>query len=80
YNTISALAESPVDENVLYAGTDDGLIQVTTDGGETWSETEAGALRGVPDLAYINDFEPSRFDADTVYMALDNHKAGDFAP
>jgi len=80
YNTISALAESPVDENVLYAGTDDGLIQVTTDGGESWTETEAGALRGVPDLAYINDFEPSRFNANTVYMALDNHKAGDFAP
>jgi photosystem II stability/assembly factor-like uncharacterized protein len=62
YNTISALAESPVDENVIYAGTDDGLIQITTDGGETWTETEAGSLRGVPDLAYVNDFEPSRFE------------------
>lgn len=80
YNTISALAESPVDENVLYAGTDDGLIQITTDGGETWRRTETGDLPGVPDLAYVNDFEPSRFEAGTVYVALDNHKQGDFAP
>lgn len=80
YNTISALAESPVDENVLYAGTDDGMIQVTTDGGANWTETAAGSLRGVPDRAYINDFEPSRFEAGTVYMALDNHKEGDFTP
>ncbi len=80
YNTISALAESPVDENVIYAGTDDGLIQITRDGGQTWTETEAGDLRGVPDLAYINDFEPSRFEAGTVFMALDHHKYGDFTP
>ncbi len=80
YNTISALAESPVDEAVIFAGTDDGLIQITTDGGENWTETESGDLPGVPDIAYINDFEPSRFDADTVYMALDNHKYGDFTP
>ena len=44
YNTISALAESPVDENVIYAGTDDGLIQISVDGGESWTETEAGDL------------------------------------
>lgn len=80
YNTISALAESPVDENVIYAGTDDGLIQITTDGGETWTRTDVGRLPGVPELAYVNDFEPSRFDAGTVYLALDNHKYGDFAP
>jgi photosystem II stability/assembly factor-like uncharacterized protein len=80
YNTVSALAESPVDENVIYAGTDDGVIQITTDGGETWRRTEAGNLPGVPDLAYVNDFEPSRFEAGTVYIALDHHKYGDFAP
>jgi len=80
YNTISALAESPVDPDVIYAGTDDGLLQITTDGGQTWVRTEAGDLPGVPDLAYVNDFEPSRFEAGTVFMALDNHKYGDFAP
>ncbi|MEE2565656.1 VPS10 domain-containing protein [Hyphobacterium marinum] len=80
YNTISALAESPVDADVIYAGTDDGLIHVTTDGGDTWARTEAGSLRGVPDRAFINDFEPSRFEAGTVFMAMDNHKEGDFAP
>ena len=80
YNTISALAESPVDGDVIYAGTDDGLIHVTTDGGERWTRIEARSLRGVPDRAYVNDFEPSRFAAGTVYMALDDHKNGDFAP
>ena len=80
YNTISALAESPVDENVIYAGTDDGLIQITTDGGETWQRTEVGSLPGVPDRAYVNDFEPSLHEAGTVFLALDNHKYGDFAP
>ncbi|NKI33863.1 glycosyl hydrolase [Wenzhouxiangella sp. XN79A] len=80
YNTITSLAQSPIDENILYAGTDDGLIQVTTDGGETWREIEVGDLPGVPDLAFVNDIKADLFDADTVYVALDNHKYGDFAP
>ena len=80
YNTITSLAQSPIDENTLYAGTDDGLIQVSRDGGESWREIEAGDLPGVPDTAFVNDIKADLFDADTVYVALDNHKYGDFAP
>jgi len=80
YNTITSLAQSPIDENILYAGTDDGLIQVSSDGGDSWTEIEAGDLPGVPDTAFVNDIKADLFDADTVYVALDNHKYGDFAP
>jgi photosystem II stability/assembly factor-like uncharacterized protein len=80
YNTITSLAQSPIDENILYAGTDDGLIQVSRDGGESWREIEVGDLPGVPDTAFVNDIKADLFDADTVYVALDNHKYGDFSP
>ncbi|MGH9464573.1 MAG: glycosyl hydrolase, partial [Thermoanaerobaculia bacterium] len=63
---------------LLYVGTDDGLIQVSEDGGATWRR--AGALPGVPDLAFVNEVEASLHDPDTVYAALDDHKRGDFTP
>ncbi|MEM9170816.1 MAG: glycosyl hydrolase [Pseudomonadota bacterium] len=80
YNTITSLAESPKDENVLYAGTDDGVIQATRDGGKTWTKIEASKLPGVPATAFVNDIRADLFDKDTVYVALDNHKYGDFKP
>ncbi|NDY96524.1 VPS10 domain-containing protein [Wenzhouxiangella limi] len=80
YNTITSLAESPIEEGLLYAGTDDGLIQVSGNGGESWREIEVGDLPGVPDTAFVNDIKADLFDADTVYVALDNHKYGDFKP
>jgi photosystem II stability/assembly factor-like uncharacterized protein len=80
YNTITSLAESPLEEGVLYAGTDDGLIQVTENGGGDWRAIEVGSLPGVPATAFINDIKADLFDADTVYAALDNHKFGDFGP
>ena len=80
YNTITSLAESPVVEGLLYAGTDDGLVQFSEDGGESWREIEVGDLPGVPDTAFVNDIKADLFDADTVYIALDNHKYGDFTP
>ncbi|MEM1229119.1 MAG: glycosyl hydrolase [Pseudomonadota bacterium] len=80
YNTISAIGESPVDPKVLYVGTDDGLIQTTKDGGETWTRTEVGRLPGVPATAFVNDIRADLFDPQTVYIALDNHKYGDFTP
>lgn len=80
YNTITSIAESPIDENILYVGTDDGIIQATSDGGETWSQTEVGSLPGVPDRAFVNDIRADLFDANTVYVALDNHKYGDYKP
>lgn len=80
YNTITSLAESPVVEGLLYAGTDDGLIQVSENGGESWRRIEVGDLPGVPETAFVNDIKADLFDADTVYVALDNHKYGDFKP
>ena len=80
YNTITSLGESPLNENLLYVGTDDGMIQITEDGGETWRSVEAGRLPGVPDTAFVNDIRADLFDEDTVYIALDNHKYGDYKP
>lgn len=78
YGTISTISESPLAEGLIYAGTDDGLIQITEDGGRNWRR--AGRLPGVPEYAFANRIRASRHDPDTVYAALDNHKAGDFKP
>jgi photosystem II stability/assembly factor-like uncharacterized protein len=80
YNTITSLAESPLQQGLIYAGTDDGLIQVTENGGQTWRKIEVGSLPGVPSTAFVNDIKADLFDAGTVYVALDNHKYGDFTP
>ena len=80
YNTITSISESPVQEGLLYVGTDDGLIQISENGGESWREIEVGDLPGVPDNAFVNDIKADLFDADTVYVALDDHKNGDFKP
>ncbi len=80
YNTITSLAESPGEEGLLYAGTDDGLIHVSEDGGENWRRIEVGSLPGVPATAFVNDIRADLHDADTVYVALDNHKYGDYRP
>lgn len=80
YNTITSLAESPVKEGILYAGTDDGRIQVTEDGGAHWRMIEVGTIPGIPATAFVNDIKADLFDAATVYVALDNHKYGDFTP
>jgi len=78
FSTIANLDESPLVEGLIYVGTDDGLIQVTEDGGETWREIDS--LPGVPDYFYVNDIKADLHDPDTVYVAVDNHKAGDFEP
>lgn len=80
YNTITSLAESPLDANLIYAGTDDGLLQVTEDGGEAWKRIELEDIRDVPSTAFVNDIKADLYDANTVYAALDNHKYGDFTP
>jgi hypothetical protein len=80
YNTITSLAESPKQEGLIYAGTDDGLIQVTENGGQSWRRINVSALPGVPASAFINDIRADLFDANTVYVSLDNHKYGDYAP
>lgn len=80
YNTITSLGESPLDENLIYAGTDDGLFWVTEDGGENWRRIESGDMANVPDLAFVDDIKASHHDPNTVYVALDNHKSGDYSP
>ncbi|MEJ2493561.1 MAG: glycosyl hydrolase, partial [Ignavibacteriaceae bacterium] len=80
YNTITSLAESPLMEGLIYAGTDDGLINITEDGGKNWKRIEVGSLPGVPKTAFVDDIKADLFDASTVYVALDNHKYGDFNP
>lgn len=78
YGTIVALDESPVQEDLIYAGTDDGLIQVTEDGGANWRKIDR--FPGVPDRTYVNDIIASQHEKATVYAAFNNHKNGDFKP
>jgi photosystem II stability/assembly factor-like uncharacterized protein len=80
YNTITSLAESPQREGLLWAGTDDGRLAVSEDGGANWRSIEVSSLPGVPARAFVNDVKADLFDADTVYVALDHHKSGDFSP
>jgi hypothetical protein len=80
YNTITSLAESPKQEGLIYAGTDDGIIQVTENGGESWVKIDVSSIKGIPATAFVNDIRADLFDAGTVYAVLDNHKYGDFKP
>ena len=74
----SALAESPLKEGLLYIGTDDGLMQISEDGGENWRRI--GRFPGIPDRAYVSDICASQHDADTLYAAFNNYQRGDFKP
>ena len=79
YNTITSISESPVREGVIYVGTDDGIIQVTTNGGDSWKKIPVTRL-GLSERTFINDIKADNFDENTVYVSLDNHKEGDFSP
>ena len=78
YGNAVALTESPLVEGLIYVGTDDGLVQVTEDGGQAWRRI--ALFPGVPDMTYVSGLTASQHDADTVYAAFDNHKNGDFKP
>jgi len=80
YNTITSLAESPQEAGLLYAGTDDGLIQVTENDGESWRMMEVGDIDGIPSGAFVNHLYADMHDGDVVYAALDHHKFGDLSP
>ncbi|MEM9557151.1 MAG: glycosyl hydrolase [Acidobacteriota bacterium] len=79
YNTLTSLSESPVVEGLLYAGSDDGLLHVSEDGGANWRRAAAWPAP-IPEHAFVNDVKADLFDADVVYVALDDHKSGDFSP
>jgi photosystem II stability/assembly factor-like uncharacterized protein len=78
YGNIVALSESPKKEGLIFAGTDDGLIQVTSDGGANWTKYEK--FSGVPEKTYVSRLAASSHDANTVYAAFENHKNDDFKP
>ncbi len=80
YNTITSLAESPLQEGLLYAGTDDGIIQVSEDAGAKWRKIDLGTIKGVPARAFVNDVRADLHDPNVVFAVLDNHKTGDFRP
>ncbi len=80
YNTITSIAESPVEEGLIYIGTDDGLIQITENDGGKWNKIELTSLPGAPKNGYVNDIKADLFDKNTAYIAIDNHKYGDFQP
>jgi photosystem II stability/assembly factor-like uncharacterized protein len=77
YDTIFCVAESPKDANVLWAGTDDGLVHVTRDGGKTWTNVTP---KGIPEWIQINSIELSPHDASTAYVAATMYKFDDDRP
>jgi photosystem II stability/assembly factor-like uncharacterized protein len=78
YGNIVSLAESPKKEGLIYIGTDDGLIQVTEDGGDHWVKYDK--FTGVPDNTFVARIVASPNTANLVYAAFDNHKNGDYKP
>ena len=78
FGNASALAESQKKDGLIYVGTDDGLVQVTEDGGKNWRKIEK--FPGVADMAYVSRIITSNHDANTAYVSFDNHQNADFKP
>ena len=78
YGNIVSLTESPLVEGLIYVGTDDGLVQVTEDGGKNWRKIES--FPGIPEMTYVSCLYASQHDANTIYVTFDNHKRADFKP
>jgi hypothetical protein len=76
---ISNFAESPIDPKILWVGTDDGNVQLTTDGGATWAELSKN-IHGVRDGAFVGKIAASAASRGTAYVTFDEHRNGDFAP
>jgi photosystem II stability/assembly factor-like uncharacterized protein len=77
YDTIFAVAESPVSKGLIWVGTDDGLVHITRDGGKSWSNVTP---KDLPEWSRISQIDPSPFDAGTAYMAVDRHQNDDLHP
>lgn len=78
YGNGSSLSESPKKEGLIYVGTDDGLLNISEDGGKTWRKVEK--VLDVPEGSYVHRVLASRHDAGTVYALYNNHQNGDFKP
>ena len=78
YGTIVALSESTLDENLIVIGTDDGLVQITTNGGESWRKVDN--IPGAPSQSYVNAVYTSQHDENVIYAVFNHHKYGDFRP
>ena len=78
FGHIVAVSESPLVEGLIYVGTDDGLVQVTEDGGESWRAIES--LPGVPDTSFVHDVEASLHNPDGIFVVVNNFKRNDFQP
>src|SRR5215467_10822452 len=79
YGYVVTVAESPKIPGILWAGTDDGNVQVSRDGGATWTNV-AKNIPGIGDTYHITRVEPSHFDAGTCYLAVDGHRLDDLKP
>jgi photosystem II stability/assembly factor-like uncharacterized protein len=79
YCTIFAVAESPKQKGLIWAGSDDGLLHVTHDAGKSWSDVTAN-VKGLPEWGTVCCIEPSHFDADTAYVVVDAHRLDDMRP
>ena len=77
YGNLVSFAESPVQRGLYYAGSDDGRLSVSRDGGTTWV-TVTTRVPGLPPSTYVSEVAPSRFAAGTVYATFDGHRSGDF--
>lgn len=77
YCTIFAANESPLQEGLMWVGSDDGLIHLTRDGGQTWEDVTPPEM---PEWSMVNSIEPSAFDEGTCYVAATRYKLGDFKP
>jgi photosystem II stability/assembly factor-like uncharacterized protein len=78
FSTITTVDESRLQEGLIYAGTDDGFIQVTEDGGKTWRKIDK--ITGLPDSFFVNKILASKHERDVVFAAVDSHKSGDYRP
>jgi hypothetical protein len=79
WGTVFAIAESPKEKGLIWAGSDDGRVHITRDAGKTWSDVTSG-MAGAPKLGTISIIEPSPFDAATAYVVIDNHRLDDNHP
>lgn len=77
--TIYSISESPLDGDVIWVGTDDGNVQVTRDGGATWTNV-AGNIEGLPEGLWVSFVEASPHDAATAFVSVDGHRSGDWTP